>query len=94
MKFAWFIVRYISDRTDSNADSTLDVSSADVSMYIMSFSAVQNELKATLFKSEEWSVSERTGKLCSYLGGDAPKRFKVKFIPNEHGDDMRACVLA
>ena len=65
-----------------------------VSMYIMPFSAVQNELKATSFKSEEWSVSERTGKLCSYLGGDAPKRFKVKFIPNEHGDDMRACVLA
>lgn len=33
-------LRFISDRTDSNADSTLDVSRADVSMYIMPFSAV------------------------------------------------------
>ena len=33
-------LRFISDRTDSNADSTLDVSRADVSMYIIPFSSV------------------------------------------------------
>ena len=32
---------YITESTDSNADSTLDVSSAEVSMYIMPFSAVR-----------------------------------------------------
>jgi len=35
-------MRYISERTESNADSTLDVSSADVSMYIMPFSMAKS----------------------------------------------------
>jgi hypothetical protein len=34
------IMRYIVERTNSNAESTLDMSSADVSKYIMPFSAV------------------------------------------------------
>lgn len=33
-------MRYISERTDSKADSTLDMLSADVSMYIMPFSTI------------------------------------------------------
>lgn len=97
-------MRFISDRTDSNADSTLDVSSADVSMYIMPFSAAQNkrwrvsrkaarELSAILFK-QRMVGSERTGKLRSYFCGDDAKCFKVRFIPNDHGDDMWARVLA
>jgi hypothetical protein len=88
-------MRYISDRTDSNADSTLEVSSADVSMCIMPFSAVQNK-GWRVSKQRRYSRvrSECTGKFCSYFGGYDAKCFKVRFIPNEHDDDMWARMLA
>jgi hypothetical protein len=95
-------MRHISDKTDPNADSTLDVSSADVSMYIMPFSAVQNKRRCVArptksqprYSSQRMVRSKRTGKLLSYFGGDDAMCSKVGFIPNEHGDDMWARMLA
>ena len=35
-----------------------------------------------------------TGKFRGYFGGNDPKSSKVGFVPNEHGDDVWARVLA
>jgi hypothetical protein len=90
---------YITERTDSNADSTLDMSSAEVSVYIMPFSTVRMMVWQSPQALSDTVQPEnvrlgRTGKLRSHLGGDNAKCPEVCLIPHEHGDDMWACVLA
>jgi hypothetical protein len=101
-------MRYIMESTDSNADSTLNVSSADVSMYIMLFSPVrtittddgvarQGKARKALsdtVTTSRTSGSVRTGKFCGHFGGDSATRSQVRLVSDEHGDDVWTCVLA
>ena len=100
-------MRYITESTDSNADTTPNVSSADVSMYIMLFSPVTNgndkrrrgkaPQKLSLsdnVAAKGKSGSERTGKFRGHLSGDGATRSQVRLVSDEHGDYVWACVLA
>ena len=91
---------YITERTDSNAVSTLDMLSAEVSIYIMPFSTVrtmvwQSPQALSDAVQPENVRSERTGKHPTATSvGTARKCPEVCLISDEHGDDMWACVMA
>jgi hypothetical protein len=93
---------YITERTDLNAVSTLDMLSAEVSIYIMPLFTVrtivwQSPQALSGAVQPENVKSERTGKLRGYFGGDnaaTRKCSEVCLISDEHGDDMWACVMA
>ena len=56
------------------------------------------QLSATLSRAREngqqQQRAERTGKLRSYFRRDNAKHSKVRLVPNDHGDNMWARVLA
>jgi hypothetical protein len=86
-------------RTFSNAASTLDVLDADVSMYIIPFSAKQDKVASAhsqwrRFAKELEQGWKRTGKGFGHFGRDDTEPVKIRLVSDEHGDDVRVRVLA
>jgi len=82
-------------RTFSNAASMLDALGADVSMYVIPFSAKKGAAGAhpqrghfgfIATKSEEgW---KRTSKRFGHFGRDDTEPVKVRLVSDEHDDDV------
>ena len=88
-------------RPFSNAASTLDALDADVSIYIIPFSAKKKAAGEhsqrgrcgfiAKMSEEGW---KRTGKIFGHFGRDDTEPVKVRLVSDGYDDDVRVSVLA
>ena len=86
-------------RTFSNAASTLDVLDADVSIYIIPFSAEQDKAACAhsqwrRFAKKSEQGWKRTSKGFGHFSRDDTDPVKIRLVSDEHGDDVWVRVIA